>query len=132
MNADPVVLREDLQKLLDWYNAHTHVTFFTRQADQCPHAMWCEAFDGQRHADTCPTGVLGLTDGDVRAFVDNHCRVNITWTLQGRPVLHLSGDYDGRHASTNLSSKGEDQLDDMRWLAEELLIHAALGTPRPR
>jgi len=82
----------------------------------CMHNQWCNAKPGEPHAAECPFVVLKLSDGDVEAFFAEHGRAD---------ERGIRASYDGRSASSS-----ESDLESRRWLAENLLIHAKLGTVR--
>ena len=92
--------------------------------DDCPHPQWCSGKRGGPHDATCPTVVLALSDAQVEAFCATYATEerNLEW---GRLI---SATYDGRTASTSIGD-AETEPDDRRWLAENLLMHAKLGTP---
>ena len=101
---------------------------YYRDPDQCRHARWCRARAGEPHAADCPREVLKLADSDVAAFCARYVRKESHRASPASPtVTDLVGKYDGRRASTN---DLDDERASRRWLAEELLIHARLGSPR--
>lgn len=91
------------------------------EAGQCLHVKWCQAKQGQPHADTCPTNVLKLSDVDVdrfcALFVEKHK------TTKGARD-YIIGRYKGLMAKCTLGSGLEAERASARWLVENLLMVA--------
>ena len=94
----------------------------------CMHFRCTGRLDGNRdHSLECPHVVLMMGDGDVDAFCAQHVSL-ITNGYQyedGRLFQFLSGAYDGRTASSSDVSPAS-----RRWLAEELVWHEKMRTPK--
>ena len=115
----------------------------TIDASDCQHPRWCRAKRVGPHSAECPTN-LRLSDGDVLAFAARFVH------LDSNDVRVIArADYDGRRASTSLyvppstfdmyvGQFGDvcrvknpmPALHELRWLAEELIQHEKMKTPR--